>query len=223
MDRFLRITRSRVPGILFLLGSLVSSSGPLRADVFTATEAMIGDQASNTAILGYFFGADPTAPLSFTSLVAPTGLSYSYTSTTSQYLGQSFSMTTSGTLNAAGTAGTSSGTVTLGSNSETQTTTTTSTDNGDGTTTSTLDTVWTDNATGNWSFKNTTPAKPLSINSNGTSPGSGGAGSFATTLSAAAVPEPSVPSLAAALAAIGLGYAICHHRKRYQVQETVSV
>jgi hypothetical protein len=91
-------------GVLFLLGLIVTVQPRSRADlVLTATEVMIEETTVNVSALGFFFGVDPTSPLSFTTFVAPSGLSYSYSAVPgTTYLGQNLSLAGTGTLVASG-------------------------------------------------------------------------------------------------------------------------
>lgn len=95
-------TRSamHVAHLLCLLGPMLVASPITRAgDLLTTTEILLEEQGTKAYVLGYYFGADPHSPLSFTSFVDPSGNSFSYATVPgSTYLGQSLSLAGSGTL-----------------------------------------------------------------------------------------------------------------------------
>ncbi len=93
----------RLLGVFGLLGALVTASPRARADVVLSTEIMIGEIGTDVTMLGYDRGIDPTATLSFTSFVDPSGSSFQYATVPgTTYQGQSFSLTGTGTVDANG-------------------------------------------------------------------------------------------------------------------------
>jgi hypothetical protein len=103
--------------LLFVLLTTIPTLGRA-GSIDLATELMMGDQEANTLIIGSLFGADPTSPLKFTSTVDTGGQSFSYSlNSGSAYEGQSISLTSIGSLNAAGTLWTLSSNGSLGSSS----------------------------------------------------------------------------------------------------------
>jgi PEP-CTERM motif len=101
MSKFLAAAHRFWPFACVLL-ALVGSPPNARCGPMLASEILLEDQASNLDLLGYNFGADPSSPLSFTTFVNSTGSSFTYTSTTTTYLGQSFSLTASGMIDSSG-------------------------------------------------------------------------------------------------------------------------
>jgi hypothetical protein len=86
---------------VFLFAACVGPSSVARADLLSITTEVLFEEQGTTALsLGSVFGADATSPISFTSFVDPSGTSFSYATVPgSMYLGQSLTITGSGTLN----------------------------------------------------------------------------------------------------------------------------
>ena len=109
--------------------------------VAIATEIMMEDQGADNVLLAHIFGVDTSSPLRFTSFVDPAGMYFSFELVpNSTYLGQSITMSASGTFDPTTSTWTTSSTGEIGDpNTYGTTSTKTVTKNPDGTYTITED------------------------------------------------------------------------------------
>jgi len=90
-------------GLIALCGLLDRPQAAKAGSIDLTTEVMIEEQSTDAYFLGGFFGVDPDSLLAFTSFVDPSTASFTYSTVLgTMFLGQSLTLTGSGTVDGSG-------------------------------------------------------------------------------------------------------------------------